>query len=196
MVAHVVRPILRQTDERLALVRKQRARGILELRKIAGDSMHEAVGRFLALPRQILEVARLSFGFDQPANGNGGATRLMRQPVPVTRQERDFPANHAEFWPPCPARRRRLDIRESRKPLRKPCDHLARGSAEIDFDLLGGRVVENQQRRKLAPVDNRLGRERDFGKRSLGYSGMAGKGRTGFGAISGMTNPLGEVLAG
>src|SRR5690606_36258560 len=89
MLAHVMGPVDHGILEPGQVAGAQCARGFLEPARVAGDGVHETIGRFLALAA-LIAAAVAARGLDQAAQRHRGAAGLGGEPGPVARQQGDF----------------------------------------------------------------------------------------------------------
>ena len=75
----------------------QKMREIKEAGKIAGQRGHGVIRAVTRLARPVPLAALAPRFMHELAQGHGGAARLCGEPVPVLRQQRHFPRDHAEL---------------------------------------------------------------------------------------------------
>jgi hypothetical protein len=159
MVANIGRPGLSQFGKPRRIGSEQGAARLLESRKVSGHGGHEAVGGLAGLADAIVGGVVATGLLDQFSQCDGSSAGLGAEPFPVPRQEGDLAGDDAELWP----------SRASRRGRRLRCVGLLiagrdffGGSTQIQFDLLAGRVIENQDRLITPGVDDSSGCQRDF----------------------------------
>lgn len=120
--------------ESCGIIGKQGAGGFLETRQVTGQRRHDAIG---CIARgAAFAGARPARRIDQPAQRDGGAARLRRQPVPMARQQRDLARGHPQFR--APTRRWPADA--------GACQHVGDAAARIHIDNGAGGMAKHQQR--------------------------------------------------
>src|SRR5690606_21606015 len=136
VLAHVRRPAGDQLLEPGAVTPVEGAVGLLEARPVAGQRGHRAARRRRgppgARPRRLVADGLL----DESAQGRRRASRLVGQPVPVPREQRDLAGDDAQLGPAGPAR-----LGSGQVAL----EDLLEGPAQLEVHLPAGGVVEDQQ---------------------------------------------------
>ena len=96
VLANVRRPTCDQLLKLCDVVGEQRSRGFLKVRQISSDCRHEAVGPILQLS-QALPIAKSSAPgrINEFSQCRRGTARLLGQPLPMLRQQRDLPRDDA-----------------------------------------------------------------------------------------------------
>src|SRR5438128_2689498 len=87
-------------DERIKtrpIAGEQRARGLLEVRKIARHRRHEAVSDFARTAHAVRAAAGAARLLDQLAQRDRSAAGLTCEPVPMARQQRDLARDDAKL---------------------------------------------------------------------------------------------------
>src|SRR5260221_2026340 len=155
MVGDIRGPFGDQFFETARTAGEQRTGRLLEMRPVAGHYGHEAVGRFLPEADTLRVLVHAPRFVDKFSVRDRGPAFLLRQPIPVPRQQRDFARDHAEFRAAWTAwcgdrgifvRRRRCGRRNSRQDV-------VDRTAKVDIDRRAGSAFENQDRGVLTPVE-------------------------------------------
>src|SRR5689334_22875991 len=107
MAADIRGPVGDQLVETLGVTCEQRADRFLEMRPVAGHRVHETIGGLLREADAIGAGVVAPRLVDQFADRDRGAALLLRQPVPMPRQQRDLARDDAELWAARSARRGR-----------------------------------------------------------------------------------------
>jgi len=142
---------------------KQRAAGFLEAGLVPGDGGHEAVGHGAGLAHPVLDLGGAPRHLHQLAQRHRGSAGLAGQPFPVPRQQRDLARHHPEFGSARATRRLGQGQRVGFAPMIMHCkvrigcgralglrlqtrQYFLGRAAPVQFDDLGGGVVEHQHR--------------------------------------------------
>src|SRR5579871_638243 len=167
VVANVGRPGRDQAGKATAVAGEQGAGRLFETRKITGHRRHEVIGGLARGAFAIRIAARAARRIDQLAQRHRRAAGLGVEPFPVPRQQGHLARDHAELWPPAPARlpRRLWDIVHT--------------AAQLEIDRTAGSVAENRNRCGRAALGLR-DREDDLGARTRGQAALTEKNRKDF----------------
>src|SRR6266446_4507978 len=127
----MLRPLRNEFCEAPPVVCEERSRRFFESRQVASDGGHKPVCRFLS-GAYAVAIATDSAGFvNELPQGDGRATWLHIEPVPMPRQQSHLFGNHAE---PRPAGSPGLDWGHA---------GLWRFSAQVEIDLRTRRIIED-----------------------------------------------------
>jgi len=142
---NIPRPVRDQQFQAAAVVPVESPRRLLVPCQIARHRRHEPLRRIQRRPRASLLLA--SGLIHQPAQRRRSAVRLLLQPLPVTRQQRDFPADHAQ---PRPTRS------GTRWERSNPRQHLIEASPQVEIHLPAGAVFKHEDCGGLTLVETPL----------------------------------------
>src|ERR1035437_3473662 len=167
----ILGPVYGQFLQAAAVPGVEGARVLFVIGKVAGDGAHEAASRFKCTSHAGAALVVLASGLvHESAQRRRGAVGLLFEPLPVTGEQGDLAADHAQFrasW--TNARWRRQSTRH----------YVLQGTPQVEVHLPAGLVFKYKNRSTFVLVEARFKLAEHLREGAGGEHRVAGEGRVG-----------------